>query len=193
MDLEKILPYMAPDLPGYDAILALQKLKLAIREFCQLTESWRETLAAINLVEDEPTYYINSTQRASIPRITSLKIDDVEQSATNYTFDGAGTLVLADAITPAADSTGALVVTVALIPRSDIKRMEPDAFVEQWRDAFMAGALARLQVMKNKGWFNPADAKTNAIRFESYKAVARREAQAGHRAVQLKVSVRPWR
>lgn len=194
MKLEDLLNGMVADLPGYDAVLTFQKLRLAVREFCQLTESWRETLAAINLVADQSAYSIHSSRsKVSIVRITSLKIEDVEKDATDYTFTEGRIITLADSITPSAASTGGLVIEVALIPQLEMERMDPASFVEQWRGGFIAGAMAKLQGMKGKLWSDPVGAKQNAKAFETYKALARREAQSTNRSVQLKVTAKPWR
>jgi len=194
MKLKDLLIGMRGDLPGYDDVLAFQKLRLAVREFCQFTEVWRETLPAINLVADTSVYQaISSRSSASIVRITSLKIQDVEQDATDYTFTDGRTITLDDGITPSSAVTGGLVIEVALIPGRAIERMDPDSFVLQWQDGFVAGAMSKLQGMKERQWFDPVAANGNATLFETYKAFARREAQSGNRSVQLKVSARPWK
>jgi len=159
-----LYPLMTPELPGCTEPMMLQALQRSMRQFCIDTEAWWETLASVNLVEDQTEYNINSTWDAEIKRIKELRINTEDNIAAGndgaiqdhelYEFITPDALILDDNLKPAEDVTGGLEIEVRIVPSITATSVDP-TFLNDWIDAILGWAMNYLMSMTHKKWSNP--------------------------------------
>jgi len=88
-----LIPYMLPDLPGYQAGTALAALRAAGREFCRRSEAWTDDLDPVDLVIGQRDFSLSpviagTTYSAAVKRIVLVRMHfgDVDDyaAATDY-------------------------------------------------------------------------------------------------------------
>jgi hypothetical protein len=161
---------MMDELPGIDNYTMLQHLQQAQRKFCDETNAWRETLAAINLVADQANYTCSPSWDCRIKAVTEVWIrssDDVtndlegtQQDEDYYKFIRPDTLTLATDIIPSAAVTDGLLVTVVLVPEvtqsgTNVISLE---FLNDYCEGIMERAFYTLKMMPKQRWSDPAKA-----------------------------------
>lgn len=159
------------ELPRCPNTIILQGLQKAAREFCRETESWVETLASIDIEEEERFYALTTTFTATIVRIKELRINSengvtegLEGAVQNpelYEFAPATLKVELDrSIEPVEDITDALDVKIIIMPTMAATTIE-QWFLSRYTESIVAWAFWSLMMMPNKRW-------TNATRAEFY-------------------------
>lgn len=183
--------YLITDFAAVPAALRLQTVKDVIRDICERTDIWQEELDAIDVTADTASYTLSVPYDAVIRSVVSVTLDDIELDASQYTISDLRTLVLEDSVTPTADSTGALVVVVALLPTANSLDF-PEWFIERYRDTIIAGVTTRLKGMANRPWSDPQGAYDALRRYNDGKALAVRDKHTGFKAGTIVLKSRKW-
>lgn len=168
---------MFDELPGIDTYTLNQHLQQAQREFCNVSEAFREALAAIDLVADQTDYTLTPSFDCRIKRVTEVWIrsesdvdsdlEGTQQVEAAYRFIKPNTLVLADDIAPSAAVTDGLVVEVVLVPEitqagTNVLTRE---FLNDYAEGIMARAFYTLKKMPRQRW---TDLKIAAVHLKDY-------------------------
>jgi len=141
--------YLLTDVPGCPAPLRTQALHRAAIEYCRRSGSWRDTLEAVNMVDGQTEYQIESPYPGYILRVISAEAAGVALDNDDFTFDGAETFTLTSA--PVEDTAGGLVVVASLVPDEQNCILDVD-FLNQHGPAIVAYALYILKSMPAKLW-----------------------------------------
>jgi hypothetical protein len=165
-------------------------------QFCYISRLWRVNLPPLSLVAGQATYDLvgpAGTAALGVTRCrdlisglpltptTELELDrehpgwEDNQAASPSMFFQPRSAILQVVYTPSTDVPDALSVRVFVAPDSVAAALPDDLFMEH-RDAILAGARGRLQVMPNRPWSNVDQANMNAALFEQAAYAARQTA-----------------
>ncbi|MDN5937698.1 MAG: hypothetical protein L0H83_03465 [Salinisphaera sp.] len=194
MNVSDLRPYVATTVPDAPNPLIDREIVLAAREVCEEAPLWVEVLTAIPTVNGQGAYTLTHATgdvvRAQRHEVlfggVSLRQRSVAQANRRYPgwrTDTGATLhsfVLTDphtlAVIPVPNAAlGDLTVTVQLRPKFGATTL-PDQAAEDWRDAVVSNAIARLASMPNEPWSAPQVA---AIHGQKYQ-IERAQAVAAH-------------
>lgn len=151
-----LLPCVTPYARSCPLPVQSQTLCRAAQDWCRDTESWRETLPTVTLVEDQADYtLVMPSDDAGSPvlypatplRVLSATVDDRERKAS---LSARGVLTLTS-IPTAGDDGKDLTVKAVLQPTTG-SALLPDWFVERWQRGIIARALELLYGMSGKPW-----------------------------------------
>lgn len=92
---------------------------------------------------------------------------------------------------PQATVVGAFTMQVALCPTLTSTGVE-QAWLEEWRDGIIDGALARLLTLPERSWTNLKEADKRHERYHAQKAAARAQGNKGNVRADLTVQMRRW-
>jgi hypothetical protein len=190
----QLYPNILPEVPGCPTPLLLQIIQEVIRDFCVQSDLWRET-KTYSLVADQVTYTLGMTATgAEIQRVVEVKISDVVQNVTLYSFD-ITTLVLTldSSIKPTAAVTNGLSVKTSLRTTYGYPTTTWDSgFLNRYLKAICDGAKARLMLMPNRKWSSPQEGYRYLQQYQTEVALARRECWFGNKNGTLSVRPRTW-
>jgi hypothetical protein len=184
----EFMPYVLPLVPGASQIAAAFMVRLAAREFLERTRAWRHTLTVDVTTNDfeipVPDYAeLHRVERASwgpidltVSQFNDLPADwqsmtpavpkYVSQSEWGrlilYPFE-AGTLSLSVFLKPKAGHD----FTRSSVMLQDYYNQVPDFLLHQFAEPIGCGAAARLQMLPERPWTDPAAASINAARFNA--------------------------
>lgn len=201
-------PDLLPLVPGVPNLLAKQELLRAAQAFFAATKSWKVIEAA------RPVTAGTSTIDAT-PLNTGMEMVEIR----NVNYDGkdlelmslegvrakygegwetrTGTPGTAVIITPASyrlfpipdqDATTGAVHTIAVSPSDSATGVQDDLAV-MFRDAILAGAVARLKIKSGMPWSDPAGAASYGAAFDSACGVGQIKAARGFS--RARISARP--
>lgn len=194
---ETILNDVMPHLPGCETNIALHNIKRAAIEFCEKSKYFRAETDLVDVAAGEREIDIDSPVTGTVvvkvldtffdgkelttKSVSALNVEMPDWRTSTgepsaFTQLSPSALLLAPV--PDAPTTSGLQMTVALAPTyesSGIERYIPQHFIE----GIAAGALARMLVMQNKPWTDPALAAVFANRFNNEIAAASAIAEQG--------------
>lgn len=196
-----------PAVPGCSPLIAENAIRSAVIDLCQKARVWRETLAAINVVQDQAAYVLTPSAGSRI--ISSVNVTYNEESIeadteedmdyvygdwrllptgtpTKYLFMSPETLTLNKK--PAAAITGGLIVRVTVKPTVDATDCD-DLIRDDWLDVVADGAKAKLMAIPGQPWSNLAEARY--LKKEFRKGVARARIRMIHGRTDKPLSARP--
>lgn len=196
--LDTFFPLLVPEIPGAPLILLRKALLNAAIDFCERSFVWLETQAAYTVTSASADYDFTTTTAGIVHQLRSAELDgtpiDVvtREFADRYfpgwrpgattTFTGVQAITQTDPTsfrliyTPAQD--GELVLEVAYKPTRTATVL-PDILYDEYEEAMVCGAAARLLVMNNVPWTNPQAAAIHAGRFkEMYEGANLRQSRA---------------
>lgn len=204
---EELYPLLMPELPGCSYPMLDLNLREVAREFCTTTSVWRSTFDGINLLANQLSYDLDTPESESeLVRLTKLSIaddlmwvDDEYIAPTNrrrtdalvprpkYNRDEPPFTLTPDLVqltlianlTPSASLAGGLKLEGVMRPARDATQL-PDLLVTQYSEAMRLGTLARLMLMGNKTWSNPALAMEYRTAWNQQKAFAAYQGQVGN-------------
>lgn len=199
--LTGFLNYVLPQVPGCLNAMALQSIFESYEEFCRRSLVYTLTPSAIDIVAATKDYTITPdagtvvsdvlkvfvSGKEVVPRTEEwldANVTDWRTTATGpargYIVPAANTVRLVPIPSSAIDD--GLVVKVALRPLETATTC-PDVIFNDWRQAIVDGALARLLMMQKKPWTNPRLGQEKQGAFDSWCTNASMKAtQAGTRA-----------
>jgi hypothetical protein len=169
---------IVPDLPGCPLAIVDNALRQAAILFCEMSLAWRATLADVAVVAGTNTYPYVPPSGAVVHAITYAAFNGEEIAAhtgesdlriwdwrnqtgtPEYVLGGATSLILV----PNPDAAGTLSLIVALKPMPTATGIDDDIFNE-WRDAIIAGALARLMMSPKKPYTDAQMASFHQMQF----------------------------
>ena len=140
MNNDALLPEVLPHVPGCSDPLAETAIRNSVIEFCQQSHAWQENLAPIVPEADVKEYDLNLPTGAALVLVldeTEMEVDLAKK-----------TVIFAEV--PA----GSITLRVALKPARAADSF-PDHIGEQYGEAIVSGALAKLMMMTGKPWANP--------------------------------------
>ncbi|HEY6044927.1 MAG TPA: hypothetical protein VIU43_08495 [Nitrosospira sp.] len=170
---------IAPDLPGCSFAAMDIALRQAAIAFCEQSLAWKYTHPDIAVVAATATYNFVPPTQAVVHVITyaAFNGDEIECKAgesnititdwRNQTGTPAYVLGGATALTlvPTPDAAGTLSIEVALKPSPSGTGIDDSTFNE-YREAIIHGALARLMLSQKKPYTNAALAQYHGQQFE---------------------------
>lgn len=92
---------------------------------------------------------------------------------------------------PSATVVGAFTMQVALCPTLTSTGVE-QAWLEEWRDGIIDGAISRLLAMPDRTWTNLKEADRRHERYSATKTAARAQANKGNTRSDVTVQMRRW-
>lgn len=169
---------IAPDLPGCSFAAMDIALRQAAIAFCEQSLAWKYTHPDISVVAATATYPFVPPTQAVVHAITYAEFDgtaiDCKTGETNIPIDdwrnttGTPEYVLGGAteltLVPTPDVAGTLSLEVALKPSPTGTGIDDDIFNE-YREAIIHGALARLMMSPKKPYSSPALAQFHDQKF----------------------------
>jgi len=173
--------YVLPDLPGAPAAAVDIALRQAAISFCEKSLAWRYAHPKIAVTSGTASYAFVPLSGAAVHAITYAEFDGDEiecnagelniasavddwRNATGtpeYIVGGTTSLQLV----PAPDAGGTLTLKVALKPSPSATGIDDDIFNE-YREAIVHGALARMMLSPKKPYSSPQLAQYHAQQFE---------------------------
>lgn len=141
--LRDLLPQVLPQVIPCPSSMALDALQAIAVDFCTAAEVWAERLDDA-LPRGEQLLRANAPRGAAIVRIRGLWMEGGRVDARDYASDGA----LVRLHTPPQRDV-AVTLEAVLRPARHTERV-PSALLEEWGDALVWGALARLKAMNGR-------------------------------------------
>jgi hypothetical protein len=160
--------YVLPDLPGASTAAVDIALRQAAIDFCAQSMAWKYTHPDISVVAATASYNFVPPTGAVVHAITYAEFDGTEigcrtgesgiliddwrnQTGTpEYVFGGSTSLMLV----PTPDVTGTLSMEVALKPSTSAAGID-DSIFNEYREAIIHGALARMMLSPKKPYSSP--------------------------------------
>lgn len=195
---DDLFGYIVPEVGGRcPVVLMRQALFSASREFCLRSQVWKETMDAINLVEDQTEYALRVPWEARIEKIAQVRqnteagvdagIDGAEILPKDYTFEpneSGGTLTLD--VAPQDSVTNGLEVDVVYVPhmgKADApgRHQLPQWLMNRYGEALAAKAMAELMSMPQRNWSSTTRAAQHIRTYNRGISNARRDLLAGYK------------
>lgn len=159
------------DLPQVPEALALDRLREAAREFCEISHAWQELLVIVP-AEGVERYTLNLPAGTSMVEVREALQDG---EAIEFSLDERETILIPDA------GTAPINVVVAVKPSGQGQEAYA-GMLEEHRDAIIAGARSRLMLIGGKPWSAPPDlAMMHREQFIAAAGRARRTVENGYR------------
>lgn len=211
---EEFFPWVLPEVPGCPEIAAIQAIRDATINFCEMSLAHQVDHDPVGVVAQVADYdleapvtgtrvikvmrawYKGQELQPGAPdqvRDPSLYNQSIGGYVTTYSTPKAFTQKDADtfSLLPIPDQTLASAITmrVALAPLRTSTGCE-DFLYEQWVEPIASGAVAKLQLSAGKPYSNPAAAAINQARFMQGVNAARQKANRGYTRASLSVQLR---
>lgn len=176
-------PYITTDVMGCPYPTVDQRIVLACREFCAMTSAWREWLDVLTLDGTTDTFDHDLDNSQELMRYTRAIInDDADRDfnivsrkdlpgdwATNASTGLVDTVVHLDGsqfqLFPMPTAGDTLRMEAVFMPTIGASQVG-DVLFDRYADAIASGALARLLMLPNQPWTNPALATQHNDRFQ---------------------------
>lgn len=197
--------YMLPDLPGAETSLVDFALRQAAIAFCEKTMAWRYDHPNVTITSGTAFYSFTAPTDATIHAVTYAKFGDTEIDCKSGESilaakisdwrDATGTpqFILGGAtsfqLIPEPDADGTLTMKVALKPSVTAATLDTNIFNE-YREAIVHGALARLMYSPKKPYTNPALAQYHGQQFEIMAGQAGMRQDRNYTRSPLQTSIR---
>ena len=164
---------MVNELTGCPELLRVEALRDALRQFCEESNAWHETLSDIDIEDGVVEYNLIPEYDAHIQRIVAVRLntedgvtddvwpDPLDESLYSMTPGDPEVLVLDDSLEPADDITGALRVKASFVPEFNSLDIA-EWFLNRYWEGIVARAMGIRMRDPNKRW-------TNAMRAEFYE------------------------
>lgn len=168
MNLTEFLPDIYLEAPGCPELVALNALRHTLRDFCERTHAWQETLDAIAPLEGFPSYDMDAPPDSEVAVILSATYAgrpvpvttarEMDFHATDWrNVSGGSVSAIIPGVSsirvypvPVADDEDTIVIRAALRPTHSATTCGD--VLDGWREGIAAGALARLKKIPNKPW-----------------------------------------
>lgn len=196
---------------GAPPLIVVDALKRAARDFFSRSLCYRAWLAVFDLTANTTTYTIPGLPTdTEVAKLLELKCNGVDvgevshpeffaldnewpslegEQPQRWTTLARGQFSIIPE--PQATYTGAFNAFVALTPTVAATGAE-QAYLEDWRDAIVDGALSYLMTMKARTWFDPNEAKVRKASFERGIWNAKIKAEKGNNTRDVHVRMRRW-
>jgi hypothetical protein len=170
---DRLLDNLRVGLPGATDNAIRFELWNAIVDFCREAWAWRETIS-VPLTAGQTDYTITP---AGTDIVSALEVDHptLNVFGSRYKF---GLLVLPRTPTSADVGEPLYVVAVlspALDQGADIEALIPTDMWSKWHLTLLSGTFARMMAQPAKPWSNPQLAAYHQRKYQSDRAVARRD------------------
>ena len=170
MDFDELEPEVGVEVPGAARFAVMNALRAAAREFFIETRAWRVPFGPVPLSDHV---------RPGLPPDTFL-VEPVEVLIDERPLRSGSFATSADnGIVFAGNRDGTNVSGVAAVAPSGLAVELPERLGNEFRDALVAGALARLMKIPGAEWSNPQMAMYYQGEFEEAKARAATRAEDG--------------
>lgn len=186
MNVSDLLPDVLVHTPEVPDMLAERQLVLTTKEFCNKTKYWREDLAPLYLIANIDTYrlitppdsiiyelvFISHASGGRLTVTTPHKLltedptwrDRTGNPPTHFFRDGTDEVRLYPV--PSANEAGTVIPRAVLTPSNDATTL-PDVVLNDYYDAIVSGAVARLQRMPGKEWTQPKYSAAHEAAFQT--------------------------
>lgn len=190
--LDDVLPSLAADPSDPVTEAAARRV---VTEFCAATWVWQHLPAPVNVVANQASYPITAPADADIASVLTVEHDGAPIEARSVEWLNANAprwrtsaatprhftqieqdqLILAPL--PSAGLAQGLTMTLALQPKRTATGA-PAWLMTKYRYSLVDGVLARLMLMANKPWSDPANGQDRRNSYEAAVANARADAVA---------------
>lgn len=147
MDLDGFARRISHVARGCPTAVISDAILQAAEDFCERTWLWVQTVSPVTTMEDTLEYSFVPPEGASIVAIASLLLGGSSVPFNQTARDSV--LLFSD---PGADNV--LVADAVLKPSKQAKRI-PKFLFDEWQDAIVSGARAKLLDMPGTDWFQP--------------------------------------
>lgn len=167
--LESLVEEAVPDLPGCNPLVLRKKLQHIARQFCKDTGALSAIIGPFDFEASTATYSLEAPVLAKITAIHRVWEGDVELHKSSYKYVASldGDVLITFSWTPCQDKTDAWTADVMMVPEMGCEEF-PIAFLSDWGDAILAGAVSELCAEQNRKYSNPTKANIKAQ--EYYRA-----------------------
>lgn len=194
--------FIASDLPGCPFAAVDIALKQSAIDFCSQSLAWRYNHPDVAVTNGTAQYVFVPSAEAVVHAIhyaawngeeIATRVDESnvtiydwrnESRTPKYVFGGATSLTLV----PTPDADGTLTLEVILKPSSTATGIDDDIFNE-WREAIVHGALARLMLSPKKPYSNPTLAAYHQQQFTIKTAAAGMRTARNYTRAPLRTSI----
>jgi hypothetical protein len=209
VDIDTLLDYAMPQLPGCTEFLALDKLRFSVIEFCRRTLASQEDVTELDIEADEPLLEIpapsnnvlvyrvmwiktpNRTINGYIKNALADRSIDWNNGATGD-WPTAFVRVSSDTVqlipVPSVQHVGSITAHIACIPTNVATKIDKSLY-EEHLEAIVSGALSRLLPMRKEPWYDPDYATVCARDFAS--AISNARASVNKDQLMADVRVQP--
>lgn len=206
-EIADLVPEVASVVTGAPEFRVERELSDAAYDFCRKTGIWREQLEPVPAASGWAEYEHVAPFRARVEKTLwgyygdqQMRVAD-EQSVRAENLRGKTGQPRAYAVvrgkrngfvvtpTPGDNETNSFRFYAILLPTRDSEEI-PDFLADEWQDALVAGAVARL-FKADAAWANPGAAQAYRRDFDTEAARAKREAMTGYGA-QTRVKPQPF-
>lgn len=173
---------LMPSLPGAEPVLVIHELRRVAQDFCTRTRAWQETLDPITVdAGDATVQMIADTSSAEVVRIESVWIggslvraqpaSELDATLPNWPqLTGPPEMVTqvspaVAVLCPIPNVATSIVFRVSLRP-NDTATGLPDDLAAEYRNALVAGTVARMMLLPKKPWSNPQLGMANNAAYE---------------------------
>ncbi|MCH8505058.1 MAG: hypothetical protein LAT50_12125 [Ectothiorhodospiraceae bacterium] len=147
--LSKLMPDVAPEVPGCPNMMALSALRMSARDFLRQTHVWRETLEPMEPGQDEPSIHILPALPSGASMLAIVSVTPVGgHRKIRASLEPPDKLTVYDAYGERFE------VTRALNLESGENKL-PGWLLERVGEHIACGAKYRLLRMPNKEWTDP--------------------------------------
>jgi hypothetical protein len=168
-------PSIAPSIPGAPKHVVIKAIRDAVIEFCDESGIVRRTLPNVVVSAGVTTAVLTVPNNERICRVQSLTVEGYNQVLTtkDYLLDVATIKFTNPVVT---DAT--LIPVVSVKPTRSATECD-DILYEDWSLAIEYGAIAVLQMMSGRDWYNPQSAAVNETQFRKFINKAKHNARTG--------------
>jgi len=193
-NIDDMLQYMIPDLPGCPIGVMKQNLRKSLREFCVKTEAWRSK-QLLDAVEDETEYDLRGNFDALVQRIIAVKqrvsssqdfYGIIATNVSQYELVDDSTLLFRTAYAPQVTLSEGIQVEIAWRPHYEAEELS-GAFVDRYAEGIIAYAKYTLMKMPQKAWSDPQSAGVYLDQYNEMREEAIREKDALNKSTDVSV------
>lgn len=210
INVQKILPFVVPEVPGAPDALVERQIMLAANDFCIATGVWDEIQDPMTVIDKVHTYDVDVPTASQVATIKNIwtptrqlipaTMDQIQQFIPNWQSSTGSEPVYYNAaqdwttfrIFPIPENANKIKMTLRVAYAPDqFGSVLPSFLMDRWLDEVCAGAKARLMAMQGKAWTNPQAAIYNQRLYED--GVLNAKIVMAHDKVLGNVRVKPVR
>lgn len=194
-NINDLIPYIIPDVPGAPEGVIKLRLREAMRQFCRETEAWTEDIE-VNEVADQADYDVVPSYEAYIKRIVHIKIKSsgsnvfdsmVEADPSQYKLNNdALSISFYDGYEPQNTVTNGIQVRVALMPNVTVEEFS-GKFLDRYAEGVYSLAKHMLMRTPRTPYYAPDLARFYYTEYEVAKSNAMKEKETENKNVNAQI------
>ncbi len=170
MDLAELEPEVGAEVPGAPRFAVQNAIRAAAREFFVESRAWRHPFCVNPFC---PVIHPSLPHDTFLVEAVNVSVDGRELPSGSFGMDNGNGITFAEGVR-GREATGVL----AVAPTADADEL-PDRLGNEFRDALVFGALARLMRVPGSEWTDPQRSGYYSMEFEEAKIRAATRAEDG--------------